>query len=389
MTSELFRVMPPPRSELPTQLPPEQFRFLSIIAQPFLFGGKAAPWGYVLDHCEGEDLDAQLMLNSLPRVGSFGTSYGFTSPPERTMNEGDEIRLTVAASLVLPEVRAMVGESFLMVVQHMVQLHMNRPISRIAGESVPAVLRSGELAQAMPRMRPEFIAMLPGIFAYEPYIQHEGRGDLAEGGWEWRIRRTIRDFKGVATLEQYVEKTCQLIPVNTEGSVAVPSALGLLGRAQVPAPASPPASESATESYVDEALLKELEEAGAETKWSLDKLLDLAAELNSNFRAKHFYTCLGLVRAICDHIPPPFGSRTWPALLSSYKWSRPQDKGYAERLDWFRDPANDVMHRPMGETASRITLDDVPPRHNLNGVLQELLVVLKAQAGAAKSGGEK
>lgn len=106
--SELFRVMPPALSKLPSTLDREQVRLLEIISLPLLNEGKPSTWGRVLDlaeHKAGMNAEtAETVLHSLPRVGSshqVGMSYGFTAPPERYMNETSEIRPTVAAGLVL------------------------------------------------------------------------------------------------------------------------------------------------------------------------------------------------------------------------------------------------------------------------------------------------
>ncbi|RPE38670.1 hypothetical protein EDD90_1590 [Streptomyces sp. Ag109_O5-1] len=159
--SELSRGTPPAPSELPSALDREQVRLLQIISMPLLSEGKPAMWGRVLDLAEhGAGMNAETteaVLHSLPRVGGsnqVGLSYGFTSVPERYMNETSEIRPTVAAGLVLPDLKIMVSNPLLSVLHHMVELHLNRPIDLVGSEPIRAVLRPASWPRRCPACGP-------------------------------------------------------------------------------------------------------------------------------------------------------------------------------------------------------------------------------------------
>lgn len=89
----------------------------------------------------------------------------------------------------------------------------------VSSEPVRAVLRSGELAQVMSRMRPEFIAVLPELFRFEPYIQADHTSMSPDGEWEWRIKRNIFDYKDADSLDAYVTKTCELVSKSNQPTI--------------------------------------------------------------------------------------------------------------------------------------------------------------------------
>ncbi|MEU5308757.1 hypothetical protein [Streptomyces sp. NPDC021562] len=401
--SELLRVTPPALSDLPSTLDREQVRLLEIISQPLLNEGKSATWGRVLDLAErGEGMNAETteaVLHSLPRVGGsnqVGMSYGFTSVPERYMNETSEIRPTVAAGLVLPDLKMMVSNPFLSVLHHMVELHLNRPIDLVGSEPVRAVLRSGELAQAMSRMRPEFIAVLPELFRFEPYIQAEGSSTSPDGEWEWRIQRNIVGYEGADSLEAYVAKTCEMVGKSNRSTVYPPrSSLGPFTSPDFrnvsfddqvaveastgnPQPAENPSVETRGV-YVKEAIITELEDLDSAGGLRTDKLVGLLRELNFNYANSQPLASNSLLRAVMDHVPPGFGfpiGTTFATVVAQAKWGQ-SDKKYLKKLTDFRDQGDDVMHRQIDQRRSRIDMDDMPQAAAVNAMLDGLVVALQ------------
>lgn len=405
--SELFRVVPPAPSELPSSLDREQVRLLEIISLPLLNEGKSATWGRVLDIAErGAAMNAETaeaVLHSLPRVGGsnqVGMSYGFTSVPERCMNETSEIRPTAAAGLFLPDLKMMVSNPFLSVVHHMVELHLNRPIDLVGNEPVRAVLRSGELAQVMPRMRPDFIAVLPELFRFEPYIQADGSSTSPNGEWEWRIQRSIVNYEGADSLEAYVAKTSELVsksnqtvypPRSSLGPFTSPNFLNLPFYDQVavevrtadPQPAETPFGEMRGV-YVKEAIITELEELDGAGGLRTDKLAGLLRELNFNYANGQPLASNSLLRAVMDHVPPGFGfpvGTTFATVVAQAKWGH-SDKKYLKKLTDFRDQGDDVMHRQMDQRRSRIDMDDMPQAAAVNAMLDGLVVALQKRKAA-------
>jgi hypothetical protein len=134
--------------------------------------------------------------------------------------------------------------------------------------------------------------------------------------------------------------------------------------------------------YVDGALLEEFQELDSASRWSLDKLVGLARELNGNYAAEHTYACHMLLRAILDHIPPAFGHTSFAQVVANHAWGT-TDAKYAKKLTDYRNSSDDVLHRQIRTSPSRIGMDDLPPRPCINALLQELLTVLQTSNAAS------
>ena len=240
-------------------------------------------------------------------------------------------------------------------------------------------MNSVELATALPGLKPEFIVALPKILDAEPSTWRGSSGITPEGEWHREITREVLKYRQATDLQGYVATVCEIVT----GWGAQQDAL----YAQV---ASPPFSSGVESSpsvpmppktYVDLRLIEELEELDKTCPRSLDKLLDLARELNSNYAADHPYACHMLLRAILDHIPPAFGYERFAQVVSNHSWGVTDSK-YVKKLAETRNASDDVLHRQIGNSPSRIGMEDLPPRPYVNALLQQLLNVLSAPASA-------
>jgi len=106
--------------------------------------------------------------------------------------------------------------------------------------------------------------------------------------------------------------------------------------------------------------------------FSYKKLLKLVTELNKNYLDSNPYSCLALIRAITDHIPPLLGYTTFEEVVNNYKGAK-TDKNYISKLYEERDVSDDSLHRPISKSEDLIDMDDLPKKMLLNRLLQECI----------------
>lgn len=99
------------------------------------------------------------------------------------------------------------------------------------------------------------------------------------------------------------------------------------------------------------------------------KLLVLFDELNQNYREKRTYSCLMLIRAIIDHIPPMLGYVSFNEIVNNYPLPQ-TDKAYAKNLLEAKKIVDDVLHRPISKSKDLLSFNDIPPKIFLNSILQ-------------------
>ncbi|RPE39714.1 hypothetical protein EDD90_2731 [Streptomyces sp. Ag109_O5-1] len=360
---------------------------LTVIAGPWLATGEWPVWSHVQDYFDRYREDADELLMSLPRVGNvqpFGHGYGYTVGVRFPVGEEDKVRLTVASSLILPEVRMMVGDPFVRVVRHMVKLHAGKRPS--PNEVTYAQLRSDELAVAMPHLKPWFIKALPDLLSFEPGIATAGRNFEPDGTWSLGITRTIRAFRDVDSVEEYIEITNRIVEeeVTKHAQRYIRTGkFGLLGEEIEPEPA-PPTTEPERAPYIDAGLLADLEAAAANTPWKVHKLIALCQGLNDAYVTGNAYICNMAIRAILDHIPPVFGYSDFKHVAAQYTFTNMKgtDKAHAQFLASFKPIGDDVMHRPIGPNVPVISMGDVPQPLRLSAILHEVLELFRKAAVA-------
>ncbi|MER5449536.1 hypothetical protein ABT065_28520 [Streptomyces sp. NPDC002764] len=342
----------------------DQQHLLHTIAMPWIQTAEWPVWGVVQQHFDQRRLDADDLLQSLPRIGvtQLRAGYGFTTPQSAPLTDLSRVRLTAAASLVLPEMKMLVGEPFVRVIHHMVKLYVDRPVSTSAIHDV--MLRSDELAAAMSSLKPWFLKALYDLLAHEPAMH--GIGAIrTDGSWEWRkIDRSVLQFRDITSVEDYVLKTCEIVMGRETQFVARASA-------------SAPAVAVERNSYVYRGLLDDLEKASRTSTWKVHKLIALCRELNDNYAAGNPYACATLLRAVLDHIPPVFGHRDFKQVAAQHTFAvQRTDKAHAQKLVAFKDIADDALHRPISTTVPVLSMDDLPEPARVNSILQEVVRLL-------------
>ncbi|WP_330294056.1 hypothetical protein [Streptomyces sp. NBC_00576] len=350
-------------------LTPDQRSLLTTIAQPWIETGEWPLWANVQHEFDMRGQDADAVFHSLPRVGNeapFASGYGYTIPMRAPIDPGHKVRLTVAGASRLPKGRMATGEPFMHTLRHMIDLYISRPI--LADEVPSIILRSGELTTALPNLEPWFVKALPDLLSYEPAIS-TGGANLGDGSWEREVTRSVMQFRGMHTVEEYIEKTCEIVVANAAQY------------APVFVEEETMTAEPSRGPYVDVDLMAELETAAATTRWKVHKLIALCEGLNDAYIAGNPYACAAMLRAILDHIPPVFEHTDFKHVAAQHVFSmKRNDKTHAQRLAAFKDIADDVMHRAIGHTVPRIRMDDLPEPIRLNAVLNEVLVMLPKTA---------
>ncbi|MDX3122758.1 hypothetical protein [Streptomyces scabiei] len=349
-------------------LTPDQHNLLATIGRSWLDRGDWPVWRSVQHHFDNRGVDADAVLHSLPRVGThalFPAGYGFTTPMRPPINPRDQVRLTIASSLVLPEVRMTAGEPFVRTLEHMIDLYASNPVPH--NDAPHVMLRSGELATAVPSLKQWFIKVLPDLLSHEPAVNTDGGAGFVNGSWERELNRSVWAFRGVRSIEAYVEKTIEIVTARAAQFDKVPAVK------EEQTPTATPARGP----YIDEALLDDLAKVAGTTKWNLDKLIALCRELNYTYTGEMPYASAALIRAILDHIPRAFQQQEFKYVASHHKFAvQKTDKAHAQRLAAFKDIADDVMHRPIGPGRSVIAMDDLPEPARLRAMLRELLTLL-------------
>ncbi|MFF8932306.1 hypothetical protein ACF1AO_34140 [Streptomyces longwoodensis] len=349
----------------------DQRMLLNTMAGPWLETGDWPLWGNVQHRLDLRRKDADDIFHSLPRVGGevpFAAGYGFTQPRRSPIAENDRIQLTVAACLVLPEVRMVLAGPFVRALGFMVELYMLRPVDD--AQVTEVILRSKQLMENVSGLSPWFVKVLPGLLSYEPSGISGGGVHTGDGHWERQVNRQVLKFADVPTVEEYVERTTDLVMAAHDEFVQI-----------LPAEPEPAAVVPERAPYVDPVLLDDITAAARGTRWQVHKLVSLCEELNDSYVEGRPYASIALARAVLDHIPPLFGLKTFAQVAAQYSFPVAQtDKAHAGRLSAFREVAHDVMHRPISATVPILTMGDLPEPVRLNAMLQEVLSILRKEA---------
>ncbi|MDX3354822.1 hypothetical protein PV703_16220 [Streptomyces sp. ME01-24h] len=306
------------------------------------------------------------------------------------IRDDDKVALTVAAALPLEELRGMLAHPFLRTLGYMIKLQREAVPSPT--EVTQTWLESEDLLRAIPNMDPRFVAALPEVLATEPVTRGGSSSGPNPGDPTWRkeITREVLRYADVLNLPAYVAKVGELTvqqvidAQRTYPGVDLSGAFGqqfsLPAAAGVPA-VEEPAAEQAPEPelYVDPRHIENWEQAAAATKWDVSRLSALTDDLNANYAQERPYSCLMLIRAIMDHIPPLFGHNLFSQVASQFPGTR-TDKAYVKALGDNRLLGDDVLHRHIGEQLPRITMHEVPARIFLDALLRGVVTVLRTAA---------
>lgn len=331
---------------------------VDLMAMRYLRDGQWPVWQHVEHELDRHELDADKLIRTLPMVGSdapVGPSYGLAWYDRFHLDSDSRPALTMAAALHVPTLRQVWERPFLLLLKMLVEVRMGSTVSPQASREI--TIERDDILRAFPHMNPALVPDLPSILDHEPATRGSSHTGGEDGNWKRTLSRELRKYQGVTSLDQYVQRVVGQIEEAVRAYM-------------VPAIAVPPAAAASSVVYIHEPLIEELEQKRTSTSWHLDKLLGLLRELNDNYEAGNPYACAALLRAVLDHVPPPFNLPDFDHVASNHPWSR-TDKAYMKKLAEFRKTADDVLHRQMRRSADVLSMHDLPLPSYVNALLRE------------------
>src|SRR3989344_3623770 len=127
---------------------------------------------------------------------------------------------------------------------------------------------------------------------------------------------------------------------------------------------------SPTSLYVREEIIEAIK--NKKDGFNYTKLIKLITELNKNYLDSNPYSCLALIRAITDHIPPLTGYSSFEEVVNNYKGAK-TNKNFIVKLFNNRGVSDDSLHTSISNANDLIDMDNVPNQLLLNRLLQECL----------------
>ena len=211
-------------SVLRGQLDPDQLMLLRETFTPFDRMGEWPVWAYVDHQLDSKGLVAEDVLASLPVAGDAGGGrmrYRLTWNQDGRWlpSDGTRLALTVAGMWHLESASAPLLTAFKDTVRFLVE--RRRHVTPSPSEVVEVVVSSHEVARwlagsgAGGLQGPAVDVILRKVgelVEHEPYLWHGFTRPDPEGErWELRIPVSIRDFRDVTTVEEYIDRVEQLV----------------------------------------------------------------------------------------------------------------------------------------------------------------------------------
>lgn len=131
-------------------------------------------------------------------------------------------------------------------------------------------------------------------------------------------------------------------------------------------------------SFIDPARVSELEALPRKT-YDITKLIQLVVELNRAYSAHSYYSCLFLIRAIVDHVPPIFDQQSFAAVANNYAGGGRSFRESMQHLqNSCRKIADGLLHTQIRRTESVPTARQVEFRADVDALLGEVARVLRS-----------
>jgi hypothetical protein len=179
--------------DAPNPLPAPQIALLSAIYDGLKERGSWPPFSYVDKVLDNQGLDIDQVVDSLP------PDLSNLTPGVRHISGDDEVTLTIVGLSHCWEAARDI-ELFLYAVSRAVVIESSHQPSVQGGDR--PVLRSGELVST--GASPAAVQRLLLYARFEPWSGGGGSG--ADGNWDLQITRAIRRFRGIQTIEEYLQR---------------------------------------------------------------------------------------------------------------------------------------------------------------------------------------
>ena len=186
--------------ELLAPLGPEQVMLVRTMAEPYLSSGEWPVWQYVVSKLDSNDLDAEKLIRSLPRVGSrglAGLSYGAAWPVQYHIAPDSRPGLTVAAASHLPDLVPVMAQPFINVLRVLTLMQLNAPESPRKLKQV--TVTPDDIKRALPSISDTFMTRLPVILNtnLRPSAADRGRARTATGRRKSGARSSSTETSGI------------------------------------------------------------------------------------------------------------------------------------------------------------------------------------------------
>lgn len=128
--------------------------------------------------------------------------------------------------------------------------------------------------------------------------------------------------------------------------------------------------------FVENSRIRAIESLPKST-YDTTKLCQLLVELNRAYNAHSFYSCIFLIRAIADHVPPIFGQATFQEVSNNYAGGGKSFRQLMQRLqNSCRGLADSYLHMQIRAQESVPTAQQVEFRADVDALLGEVIRVL-------------
>ena len=226
-------------------LAPEQAALLQTIYEPFDVSGEWPVWQYTDLTLDRRGLDAEAVLASLPIVGPPGGGslrYGliWRSDPHLQPRPDYRITLTIAGLRHLKQAQPLCG-AFVTTIRYLVD--QQRKLVPSPGRVVEATVSSAAIREEIlsasiagrsgPPVEP-IMAKLADVLDREPFL-HSALNRPNSVDWEVRVPAVLRQYRDVATLDEYINRATELVAPEEPVSVPlsswpldIPNAVGYL-----------------------------------------------------------------------------------------------------------------------------------------------------------------
>lgn len=209
---------------LRAQLDPDQVALLREVFTPFDRQGEWPVWAYVDHVMDAQGLVAADVLASLPTAGVQGGGqmrYGLTWNRDSHWlpNAGTRLALTVAGMWHLGSASAPILVAFKDAVRFLVD--RQRSIVPSPSEVIEATATSTELARWLAGTGPGnlqgpaadvILRKVGQLLEHEPYLWHGfSRPAQDSDRWELKIPVSIRDYRDVTSVEEYIDAVEQRV----------------------------------------------------------------------------------------------------------------------------------------------------------------------------------
>lgn len=131
------------------------------------------------------------------------------------------------------------------------------------------------------------------------------------------------------------------------------------------------------EHFISERRLDELATL-ANRSFDTKKLLRMAAELNSAYKAESYISSAFLIRAILDHVPPIFGTATFSEVANNYSdGGRSFKEAMLHLQNSSRKIADSHLHLPIRPTETIPNRNQVDFRPAMDVLFSEIIRIFK------------